>query len=164
MMIALPPTPARACYCPPGNWVAPSLAWREPGDYRRGDGMRTRRGRALGALVGLALAAFAAQALPVTAAELPTDPKCEFSASPPRPQLHLRAPLHRCAAQPQKRQKTETAGARRLSHLPRQPPLLRRKGQRTKASFRGTLPQAGGRRHRTLEPLPRLGLHRRERR
>ena len=44
--------------------------------------MRTLRGWVLGALVGLALAAFAAQALPAAATELPTDPKCEFIASP----------------------------------------------------------------------------------
>src|SRR5207244_5949035 len=39
------------------------------------------RDRAL-ALVALALLAFAADALPSAAAELPTDPKCEFIASP----------------------------------------------------------------------------------
>src|SRR6266581_1076195 len=41
--------------------------------------MRTFRG---GALVALALVAFMADALPSAAAELPTDPKCEFIASP----------------------------------------------------------------------------------
>src|SRR5207247_7105631 len=57
----------------------PGATW---GQDRRGDGMRTLRGRALCALVGLALAAFAAEALPAAAEELPTDPKCEFIASP----------------------------------------------------------------------------------
>src|SRR5437660_5949146 len=42
-------------------------------------GVRTFRGRAL---IALALVAFLADALPSAAAELPTEPKCEFIASP----------------------------------------------------------------------------------
>ena len=83
---------------------------------------------------------------------------------PPVGQLHLRRPLHRRTAQSQEREKATPAGAGRLPLLPRQPALVRRKGQRTAPALRRNLLQAPSSGHPALEPVPRVGLHGRERR
>ena len=83
---------------------------------------------------------------------------------PPGGELRLRASLHRRPAQPQGRRRPADRRAGGLPLLPRPASLERRPDQRPALPLRVDLHDIAQRRDPSLEPLPRLGLHRRQRR
>ena len=82
---------------------------------------------------------------------------------PPGRQLRLRPPLHRRPAPPPQRRRAEARSPGRLPLLPRPRALETAGDQRPPRPLRGDLLAPAALRHPAQRPLPRLGLHRRQR-
>ena len=86
---------------------------------------------------------------------------------PSRAELRLRSALHRGPAKPDAGRLLLRGGARgagRLPLLPRRPAVEGRGDQLPARAVRPRLPEPPRRRDQAVEPVPRVGLHRRERR
>ena len=85
-------------------------------------------------------------------------------ADPPGEEPQGRPPLHRRPARPQERAPARRSRRRGLPPLPGPDPDRDRRGREPARPLRGHLPTLCKRRHRSREPVPGLGLHRRQHR
>ncbi len=82
---------------------------------------------------------------------------------PPGEEPDRRPPLRRCAAEPARRERRDDRGRSWLQLLPRPHPDVRVGDRGPPSAPRARLRRARARRHRSAQPVPRLGLHGRKR-